>query len=273
MISLSCSSGICYYFSDVILQGGKKLLAYIDESGFPHPNDETIHPVLAAVCIPKDEVRNIMQRMYNIKMDIFGRHDVELKAVNVLKPKSLNRNTNNKIFVDRVVNEVLTNVLDLKVFAIVMDKPDSPIRTEADTFPNHYRFLLQRINGYSYKRGRKCVVSFDSQDEGNDMLISHKMKNYLFRSAEGNYCTSIVESAFFVSSKVEEGIQLADLCAGIIRKYYELCLGNDPMDPYTNWINELYSKIQTLSCLVPSPNGKQQLHGIYKIPSRLLSCT
>jgi hypothetical protein len=247
------------------------MLAYIDESGFPHPNDETKNPVLAAVCLPKDEVRNIMQRMYNIKLDIYGRHDVELKAVNVLKPKSITKNANNKIFADRVVNEVLCNILNLKVFGIVMDKPETPLQVEGGTFPNHYRFLLQRINGYSYMRGKKCVVAFDSQDEGNDMLISHKMKNYLFRSGEGNNCTSIVESAFFVSSKVEEGIQLADLCAGIIRKYHELCVEVTTMDPFSIWINELYSKIQSRTCLVPSPHGDQQLHGIYKIPLRLLT--
>lgn len=103
------------------------------------------------------------------------------------------------------------------------------------------------------------------------MLISHKMKNYLFRSGEGNNCTSIVESAFFVSSKVEEGIQLADLCAGVIRKYHELCVGATTMDPFSTWVNELYSKIQSRTCLVPSPHGDQQLHGIYKIPLRLLT--
>ncbi|AIQ14726.1 DUF3800 domain-containing protein [Paenibacillus durus] len=220
------------------------MLAYIDESGFPHPNDETRHPVLAAVCIPKDEVRSIMQRMYNIKMDLFGRHDVELKAVNVLKPKSMTRNTINKIFAERVINEVLDNTLNLKVFAIIMDHPEEPLRVESDSFPNHYRFLLQRINGYSNMRGKKCIVSFDSQDEGNDMLISFKMKNYLFRSNEGNDCTSIVESAFFVSSRVEEGIQLADLCAGIIRKYHELCIDETPISSFSSWISNLYSIIQ-----------------------------
>lgn len=246
------------------------MLAFIDESGFPHPNDETINPVLAAVCIPKDEIRNIMQRMYKIKMDIYGRYDVELKAVNVLKSKSLSRNTNNKHFADRVVNEVLTNILNLRIFAIVMEQPKAPLVTESGTFPNHYRFLLQRINGYSFMKSRKCIVCFDAQDEGNDMLISHKMKNYLFRSIEGNQCNSIVESAFFVSSKVEEGIQLADLVAGIIRKYYELCMGNVELDPFSNWINDLFIKIQSRSCTVHSPNGEQQLHGIYRLPPRLM---
>ena len=103
------------------------------------------------------------------------------------------------------------------------------------------------------------------------MLISHKLKNYLFRSGEGSNCTSIVESAFFVSSKVEEGIQLADLCAGIIRKYYELYVGAQITDPFSSWIYDLFTKIQTRTCSVPSPYGDQLLHGLYKIPLRLLT--
>ncbi|MFB9274091.1 DUF3800 domain-containing protein [Cohnella cellulosilytica] len=246
------------------------MLAFIDESGFPHPNDETQNPVLAAVCIPKEAVRLIVQRMYKIKTDIFGRFDVELKAVNVLKPKSLTRNTNNKLFAERVVNEVLNSALNIKVFAIVMDKPERPLDVERSTFPNHYRFLLQRINGYAALKTSKCLVCFDSQDEGNDMIISHKMRNYLFRSLEGNQCTSIVESAFFVSSKVEEGIQLADLCAGLLRKYYEQIVGDSAPDVFSNWINELFEKIHRQTCSVPSPDGSKQLNGIYRIPSRLL---
>lgn len=242
------------------------LLAYIDESGFPHPNDQTINPVLAAVCIPKDEVRGLMQKMYKIKMDVFGRHDVELKAVNVIKSKTLTRNTNNKRFVERVMNEVILNTPNLRVFAIVMEKPNVALQTDNMMFPNHYRFLLQRIDGYSYSRYRKCVVCLDSQDEGNDMIISHKMKNYLFRSAEGNECNSIVESAFFVSSRVEEGIQLADLCAGVIRKYYELSENNTQEWDFTNWVGELYRRIQEKTSLIVSPIRSQPLHGIYKMP-------
>ncbi|WP_322907136.1 DUF3800 domain-containing protein [Paenibacillus campi] len=246
------------------------IIAYIDESGLPHPKDSTKNPVLAAVCIPKEEVRSIMQKMYKIKLDIFGENDVELKAVNVLKPKSLTRNINNKNFADRVVHEVINTTLNLKIFAIVMDQISTPLLTSNDTFPNHYRFLLQRINGYSTIRGKKCIVSFDSQNEGNDKLISNKMKNYLFRSGEGNNCSSIIESAFFVSSKVEESIQLADLCAGIIRHYYEHCIDAIELDSFSAWITEMYYIIQSRTCLVPSPLGDRQLQGIYKLPRKFL---
>ena len=247
------------------------MIAYIDESGFPHPNDETKNPVLAAICVPFEEIRSISQKMYNIKVDIFGRYDVELKAVNVLKSKSLTRNTNNRLFTDRVVQEVLLQSSGVKIFAIVMDQVDEMPEVEKATFPNHYRFLLQRINGLAAMNNTKCLVSFDSQDEGNDMLISHKMKNYLFRSNEGNQCTSIVESAFFVSSRVEEGIQLADLCAGIIRKYHEGLSTEMGDDMLYRWIRNLYQKIHSLTCTVPSPNREQVLHGIYKLPHRLMT--
>ncbi len=177
------------------------MLSFIDESGFPHPNDETKNPVLAAVCIPQDEMRNVVQKMYNIKLDIYGRSDVEVKAINLLKPKSITRHTNNKNFAERIISEVFMRTVGLKVFAIVMEHPLQIPTTRSDMFSNHYRFLLQRINGYSALRRTKCVVAFDSQDEGNDKIVSDRMKNYLFRSHEGQGCESIVESAFFCKFK------------------------------------------------------------------------
>lgn len=98
------------------------------------------------------------------------------------------------------------------------------------------------------------------------------MKNYLFRSAEGrDSITSIVESAFFVNSKVEEGIQLADLAAGIIRKYHELLFSDGAnRDMFTDWLENLYSQIQRQTINLPSHIPAQQLFGIYKMPTRLL---
>jgi hypothetical protein len=245
------------------------MLAFIDESGFPHPNDDTERPVLATVCIPKDQIRNILVRMYNIRQDVFGRGDYELKASNVLNKKSVTHFHQRKLFTDRVVDEVLCGILGIKVFAIVMTKPSTFPTYNKDYFQNHYRFLLQRINAYAHSQRKHCIVAFDSQDEGNDKIISTRMKNYLFRSQEGRETiTAIVESAFFVSSKVEDGIQLADLCAGIIRKYHEM--NASEQSPYTNWIESLYGKISRLSVNLNSPGTRQLLYGIYQMPERLL---
>lgn len=243
------------------------MLAYIDESGFPHPNDPTLRPVLAAVCIPRAEMRYVVQKLYNIKLDIYGKTDVELKAANVLKAKSLTTNSDNKLFAERVVNEVLVGTQDLGFFAVVMEKPAEAPSFGRDEFPSYYRYLLQRINGYSNQYEQKCVIAFDSRDEGNDMLISMKMKNYLFRSLEGRQCDSIVESAFFVNSKVEDGIQLADFCAGLTRLRYEMW---DEENEFALWIKELYEKIAALTVSVQAPGGGIWLYGVYQMPSHLL---
>lgn len=33
------------------------MLVFIDESGFPHPNDSTKYPVLTALCLPERKHR------------------------------------------------------------------------------------------------------------------------------------------------------------------------------------------------------------------------
>ncbi|PSR20304.1 MAG: hypothetical protein C7B45_15500 [Sulfobacillus acidophilus] len=54
----------------------------------------------------------------------------------------------------------------------------------------------------------KCLAALDSQDEGNDQVIVNRIKNYLFRSTQGHLLTAMVETAFFVRSKLEENSQL-----------------------------------------------------------------
>lgn len=240
------------------------MLAFVDESGFPHPNDATSRPVLAAVCIPHDEMRIMIQRMYRIKLDVFGQTNVEVKAANMIVPRVLTRNTKNRSCVERIVQEIFGDILGLRVFAVVMQHPSAPPTVPPDRFLPHYRFLLQRVNGYSQQRGSKCVVAFDSQDEGNDQIVARRMKNFLFRSDEGRSMQGLLKTAFFVSSKVEEGIQLADLVAGTIRHHHE-----HPADrAFRKWVDTLYTQIRSRTMMVPAPNGAGDLYGIYFMPER-----
>jgi len=126
----------------------------------------------------------------------------------------------------------------------------------------HYRFLLQRIHAYAHDQGEKALVVFDSRDEGEDRKVVTHMKNWLFRSQEGQAMTSLVQTAFFVSSKVEEGIQLADLVAGIIRMYHER-LG--PLE-FREWLNELYPKVSSRTMELEISGRIRP--GIYEMPER-----
>lgn len=245
------------------------MLTYVDESGHPHPKDSALRPVLAAVCIPRDEVRFVNQKMYNIKMDIFGDADRELKANQTVVRRSLTRNTNNKLFVDRVVAEVIQRTNGLGIFAVIMERPDEVLEYPKDIFPNYYKFLLQRINAYANRHRVKAIVAYDSRDEGNDKIISNQMKGYLFKSEEGRASDAVVESAFFVSSKVEEGIQLADLCAGIIRLHHEFTVPGHIPDEFTDWVAQLYQAVESRTSNAYDPNG-HPLFGFYRVPRRAL---
>lgn len=267
-----CDVSSCFIVCCVLLvnevnikQEAINLLAFVDESGFPHPNDETLRPVLASVCMSEDDLRKMIQTMYRIKKDIFGRTDVEVKATQMVRPRVFTRYTRGKQCTDRIITEIVSGLRTLRVFAVVMTHPeDVPYQlVDSEFLVPHYRYLLQRIHAYAYDRSEKAVVVFDSRDDGEDRKVVNHMKNWLFRSQEGQAMTSLVQTAFFVSSKVEEGIQLADLVAGIIRMYHE-SLG--PLE-FREWLNELYSKISSRTMELEIFD--KSWPGIYEMPERV----
>lgn len=250
----------------------KFLLAFVDESGLPHPNDEAVCPVLTAVCLSEMDMRTVIQQMYKIKQSIYERTDVEVKASNMLRPKALTYAERNKRCVERIIQEIVNSIPSLRVFSVVMEHPNEvpDWGKEQAWLPNHYRFLLQRLNGYAHENDSKCLVAFDSQDEGNDRIIVNRIKNYLFKSKEGRLLTSLVETAFFVSSKVEEGIQIADLLAGIIRQHHEH-RNIETNAAFLDWVDKLYYIVESRTMTVQGPRPEESLRGIYKMPSKFFT--
>ena len=62
------------------------MLAFIDESGHPNPNDQNHRPVVLAVCCDEKDARMISRRVYAIKQNTLGsdRAHTELKGRNLL---------------------------------------------------------------------------------------------------------------------------------------------------------------------------------------------
>lgn len=247
------------------------LLAFVDESGLPHPNDDTLCPVLAAICLSEKDMHTVIQHMYRIKRDIYKQTEIEVKATNMLRPKVLTFAERNKTCVERIVQEIIGSIPSLRVFSVVMTHPDGvPDWVGKSTrLPNSYRFLVQRLNGYAKLKNVRCLTAFDSQDDGNDQVLVGRIKHNLFGSVEGRLLTSMVETAFFVSSKVEEGIQIADLVAGIIRQHHEQ-RSIEPRE-YLDWVDELYRTVASRTMMVPGPFPGQMLQGIYKMPPKFFS--
>ncbi len=253
------------------------MFAFIDESGHPVPNDSCVNSTLTAICIDSERLKEVIIKMYKVRTSIYGEKDVELKAKEFIVPKTLEEKfVNNKHYVERSIKEVLCATADIKLFAIVMDRPQNVCqKSDSNKYilPNYYRLLLQRINNYAFIRNKKCTLVFDTKNQGNDLKISKQVKNYLFKSGEGRLYQSITETPFFVDSKVEECIQLADICAGVIRKDFEIFALKQGMDEFNSWVKSLYAYVSSLTQNftnvafqnIAGISSDNILYGIYKI--------
>ncbi len=101
------------------------MLIFIDESGHPHPNDRTTRPVLAAVCFPESESRNISRQLFSIKRSLLGdeRAGKELKANEILNSRTFNRRSELRELVAEIFDQIQN--LDVTIFAVVMEKPQN----------------------------------------------------------------------------------------------------------------------------------------------------
>ncbi|MCL2441209.1 MAG: DUF3800 domain-containing protein [Treponema sp.] len=244
------------------------MLVFIDESGKPHPKDSTENPVLCAVCIKERDIKQLSQKIFNLKMKIFGK-DTEVKSTSLIRRRILSKNmTNNKQYVDEFVKIACS--FDIRVFAIIMEKPDTPFTLTKTLIPRHYKMIISRVEYFCEKHNHeKAILVFDVINPGEDFVVAKCITNFLFMSKLGKGFNHILEMPFFVNSEVTPAIQIADIYAGIIRHYYENGLDLIPQDkitePFELWVNNLFLQIKN-----KTENYKQDTsgfidYGLYKI--------
>ena len=244
------------------------MLVFIDESGKPHPKDSTETPVLCAVSIKERDIKHLSQNIFKLKMRIFG-NDTEIKSTSLIRRQVITKNmTKNKQFVDELVKIACS--FDIRVFAIIMEKPDIPFIMTEVSLPKHYKLLIKRVEyfceNYNYE---KAILVFDKITPGEDYVVAKCITNFLFMSKLGKDFDRILEMPLFVNSAVTPAIQIADIFAGIIRHYYENGLDSFTQDkvtdPFESWLNNLFLQIeQKTENLKQSSSGFIE-YGFYKI--------
>lgn len=241
------------------------MLVFIDESGYPRPNDSTNRPVLIAVCLKETDIKSITHDIYKLKMDIYG-NEAEIKSTDLIRRQTITKNrTNNKKFVDGLIDIAVG--YDISVFAVIMEKPDFEPYVEEGFLPKQYYYLLKRIELFCSKYNLlKAIVIFDETNEANDKRIATAFNNFLFKSALGKTFEKILELPLFVSSSITPGIQIADIMAGIIRHYHENELDKkQPSDGFEEWVSLLYSKIIKKTEDLIEPVMKYKEYGFFQM--------
>ncbi len=246
------------------------MLVFIDESGHPHPNDPTTRPVLAAVCFPQSESRNISRQIFNIKRSLLGdeRAGVELKANSLLNRGTFNRKPELRELVESIFDQMRN--LPLTVFAVIMEKPEREIPRSTIHLPRQYRYILQRVNALIAGSQSMAVVLVDG-DGSQYGGLSAKFEGYLNRHREGQFMANVVDTPYFVDSKYTMGIQLADMVAGVIRQYEQAELFSDPYpdDFYLRAIARYYNIVRSKTQELTDPTGTFPWHGLHRMPERL----
>lgn len=219
------------------------MLVFIDESGYPRPNDSTRNPILLAVCIHESDVKPITNQIYKLKDAIYGKQD-EIKSTKLIRDATITKNrTNNKLYVESLVN--LLENYDITVFAIIMDRPNEEIIVPENHLPKQYYLLMKKIEFFCARHHYgKAMLIYDEVHEEADRKIASALTGFLFKSQLGKSFHHILEMPLFVSSSVTVSIQLADIFAGILRHYYENQLDNvEPTTGFQRWLVELFDKL------------------------------
>jgi hypothetical protein len=248
------------------------MLAFIDESGHPHPNDSNPLSTLVAVCMPEREHRGISRRLYSTRRTLFGPgYDLELKAKNLINQRTFNRIPEKRELVERAFEIIRSS--PITIFCITIPRPSREIDVPQDHLPYQHYYLFQRINALAEAIDDEALIVYDGEfnTQGRDM--SSCISSYIFKVAE-YYGTlnRLVDTALFVDSRVTPGIQLADLAAGAIRLHEQHRMlspggGHDLFQSaVTRWHNAARSK--TRDDL--TDDHENPLYGFWRLREQLL---
>ena len=241
------------------------MLAFIDESGYPHPNDPSNRPVVIAVCIDEENLRLVSGRVHALKRDLLKRERMELKGVNLLNRRTFRRKPDYVSFLEEFFGNLLNN-LPITVFGVIMQAPfEDPL--EDDGFlPDRFRYLVQRIQLLAEEKDKMAVIMFD----GSANLyggIGWQFNSFLYRSEEGRACDRITDAPSFVDSQTSAGIQIADMVASVVRQYQEAELFRTPPpagDAYLYAIRRWYGIIEQRTRDLVSHDGFDR-PGLYRL--------
>ncbi|MDP2952427.1 MAG: DUF3800 domain-containing protein [Chloroflexota bacterium] len=242
------------------------MLAFIDESGHPHPRDASTRPVVVCVCMEEKDCKDVSRQLFNLKRDISGQPDIELKGSQLLTRGTFRRIPAKRELVEAFFD--LCRVLPFKIFATIMERPIRKIPDDPAFLPNQFRYLLQRADILLQGRSDMGIVLFDGEGMQYGGL-SKKFASFLFKSMEGRALTKITDAPFFVDSRVTPGIQIADMSASIIRLYEQAGLFQrvPSGDIFLSAINRYYRILEGKTVDQVSPEGYPR-KGFYRMPER-----
>ncbi len=215
-------------------------LFYIDESGQREYGIKTSrYFALCGLGIPVETWQLLNTNVYSLKQSYFGAPTVEIKSSWLRQPLSAGARYIEPYHLSReALRECVSRLYDLLdnpavvLFASVIDKVQMTDKYVAPQSPSSlaYRLLFERFQQFleSQGEGSHGLVIFDRihdanfREQGYENLLAQQHLRYLQQGTEFVEISNIVEGLLFISSAVNNFIQLADLCAyDVFRQFKE----------------------------------------------------
>ena len=242
------------------------MLVFIDESGNPHAHDENEYSVVVAMCLDERHSRAISRRIHAMKRDVLQAEGAEMKGQKHLSQRAFRSSPVKRVFAENFFTTLRNS--QVTVFAAIMRGPfEHAPPTEGEMLGYRFRVLLERVNFLALERDAFANLLFDGRGTRFGRL-SNLFSNYLHRSNEGRSRTRVTDSPAFVESAYSTGIQIADMCAYVLRTYYENGLfANQPRsnDEYSHAVIRWYRTIEQMTRNDTTSDGERR-PGLYRLP-------
>ncbi len=254
MIRTGAGRGACWRrpWLPLIYSRSELMLVYIDESGHPLPKDRSTRPVLLAACIPERETGAMTRAVFSLKRTHLAgltlrRREEEGKAVDFLSRGALISSPLKRAYAEAVFDYL--RGFDFAAFAVVMERPTKKPYRAPTVLQTHIRWLLNRVDRHMEQSDPNgfAIPIFDGQDPQSNRTFANAFASFMAKSIAGRAMQHIVPSPLFVDSALTPGIQIADLCAYVLRSCYENGLFQKKAisDPYLSTIQRFGGVIRS----------------------------
>ena len=208
-------------------------LMYADESGSTgtdYDNKQQPIFVLAGILVEEQKWHEINNYFNKEKIKIWNLFETnEIHTADIFSPrrKSIFRQDNwskNLEVLEKIVN--LISKLDLSIMFIAIDKKDFKRSVNAifkntlkvDPYIYSFGMLYDNVSEKLYRCHNKGIIFLD------DIITIPSQLHNIYPILSKNNCT-MIEEAIFVKSNCSNFIQIADVCAFYIEKYFSLQKG------------------------------------------------
>ncbi|MCY3412201.1 MAG: DUF3800 domain-containing protein [Candidatus Heimdallarchaeota archaeon] len=206
--------------------------AFIKESGIATMNDEGNY-VLSAVLIQENNVEGIVESIINMKREIYDDevlYTSYFSITDILRARNAFNEVSMEDRIDTLIDiATFINSLELVIISVMIDKSNIYSQTG-----NHYstlwitewawKLMLERLSRYADEFDEEFVIIRNQTNPEFDYSLQSLLDGIDSKYMRGNYA-----GIEFIPSSPHSPLQLAELVAWTVRRYYSSDIEYDLM--------------------------------------------